>query len=56
MPVHATGARSGPDPGTGLEFEDVTFIHPGSDQPALGNVNLHLQPGQKLAPVGENGS
>jgi len=49
-------ATSGPSPGDGLRFEDVSFTYPGADQPALQNVSMHLKPGEKLALVGENGS
>ena len=34
----------------------MSFRYPGSLQPALKNVSLHLKPGEKLAIVGENGS
>ncbi|PSB28955.1 ABC transporter ATP-binding protein [Stenomitos frigidus] len=43
-------------PGDGLRFEKVSFCYPGSTEPALKDVSLHLKPGQKLAIVGENGS
>lgn len=43
-------------PGDGLRFENVWFTYPGTSQPALKNVSLHLKPGEKLAIVGENGS
>jgi ATP-binding cassette subfamily B protein len=46
----------GPDPGDGIRFEHVTFVYPGTDQPALADVSLHIRPGQSLALVGENGS
>lgn len=49
-------AKWGPDPADGLRFESVSFTYPGSDQPALSQVSLHLRPGEKLAIVGENGS
>ncbi len=55
-PTFAGDATSGPNPGDGVRFEDVTFFYPGADTPSLRNVNLHLRPGQKLALVGENGS
>lgn len=42
--------------GDGIRFENVTFTYPGSLQPALKNLSLHLKPGEKLAIVGENGS
>jgi ATP-binding cassette, subfamily B, bacterial len=40
----------------GIRFEQVSFSYPGSQQPVLKNISLHLQPGEKLAIVGENGS
>lgn len=43
-------------PGDGIRFENVSFRYPGSQQTVLKNVSLHLQPGDKLAIVGENGS
>ncbi len=52
-----TGDRmQGPDPGDGIRFENVSFTYPGSERPALDNVNLHIRPGERLAIVGENGS
>ncbi len=58
-------AVSGPNPGDGVRFENVSFSYPDPAQktnpqkpkiPALDQINLHLRPGQKLALVGENGS
>ena len=49
-------AVSGPDPDAGVQFEDVEFRYPGSDQVALTGVNLQIKRGQSLALVGENGS
>ena len=49
-------AISGPIPGDGVRFEDVAFTYPGQTTPAIDRISLHLQPGQKLALVGENGS
>jgi len=46
----------GPDPGDGIRFQGVSFTYPGSDEPALRDINLHIRPGQKLALVGHNGS
>ena len=46
----------GPDPQDGIRFEDVSFVYPGAQTPALEHVTLHLQPGASLALVGENGS
>jgi len=39
-----------------LELKDVSFRYPGKDGWALRHVNLLLQPGEKLALVGENGA
>jgi ATP-binding cassette, subfamily B, bacterial len=40
----------------GIRFERVSFCYPGSQQPVLKNISLHLPLGEKLAIVGENGS
>ena len=40
----------------GIRFENVCFSYPGSQQPVLNNISLHLPLGEKLAIVGENGS
>jgi ATP-binding cassette subfamily B protein len=42
--------------GNALELRDVSFRYPGKDAWALRHVNLRLEPGQKLALVGENGA
>ncbi len=49
-------ATRGIYPGDGIRFENVSFTYPGSSKPALKNISFHLQPGEKLAIVGENGS
>jgi ATP-binding cassette subfamily B protein len=49
-------AMRGPQPQDGVRFEDVGFSYPGSSEPALEGVTLHLKPGCSLALVGENGS
>ena len=46
----------GIDRSDGLRFEHVSFKYPGSDQPALDDVSLHIRPGQSIALVGQNGS
>jgi ATP-binding cassette subfamily B protein len=49
-------AARGPQPGDGVRFEAVNFTYPGSTEPALIDINLHLSPGSSVALVGENGS
>ncbi|MBU8897959.1 ABC transporter ATP-binding protein/permease [Corallococcus sp. M34] len=39
-----------------IELKDVSFRYPGKDAWALRDVSLKLEPGQKLALVGENGA
>jgi ATP-binding cassette subfamily B protein len=40
----------------GVRFEHVTFSYPGSDRPALHDVDLFLPAGAVIAVVGENGA
>lgn len=40
----------------GITFEDVTFFYPGTEKPALENVNFHIDEGSVVALVGENGA
>jgi ABC-type multidrug transport system fused ATPase/permease subunit len=58
QPIPKPGGKAsfGLIPGDGIRFENVSFKYPGSLQPALKNLSLHLIPGEKLAIVGENGS
>ncbi len=39
-----------------IEFEHVTFTYPGSETPAIQDVNLTIQRGETVAIVGPNGS
>lgn len=39
-----------------IEFKEVSFTYPGSDKPALNNINLILKPDEKTALVGINGA
>ncbi len=52
----AGGATRGTSPGDGIRFEQVSFRYPDTEVDALHAIDLHLQPGQSLALVGENGS
>jgi ATP-binding cassette subfamily B protein len=56
VPVPRGELPHGPLPGDGVRFEGVSFAYPGSDEPALREISLHLKPGDSLALVGENGS
>ena len=56
VPPPAGQLQQGPDPADGVRFEGVAFSYPGSAEPALAGINLHLRPGTSLALVGENGS
>jgi ATP-binding cassette, subfamily B, bacterial len=39
-----------------IDFRDVWFSYPGSATPALCGVTLRIEPGEKIAIVGENGA
>jgi len=56
VPARRGEAVHGPEPGRGLEFENVSFTYAGASEKALSNISLQIQPGESLALVGENGS
>src|SRR5262249_38870566 len=39
----------------GFEFVDVAFSYPGSSRRVLDSLNFRLEPGERIALVGENG-
>ena len=39
-----------------LQFDRVSFRYPGSEQDVLKNISITIQPGERLAVVGENGA
>ncbi len=39
----------------GFEFQNVSFVYPGTTRPVLENLNFKLNRGERLALVGENG-
>jgi ATP-binding cassette subfamily B protein len=41
---------------SGISFENVTFLYPGSDRPILKNFNFHIPAGKVVAIVGDNGA
>ena len=55
-PDDDSGLRVGKTPGSGVVFEGVSFIYPGTHRPVLEDIDLELTPGTALALVGENGS
>jgi len=40
----------------GFEFQRVSFAYPGASGLSLSDVSFHLEPGEKIALVGENGA
>ena len=56
VPEQTGDKTAGPEPTDGIRFEHVSFHYPGSDIPALKDINLHIRSGESLAIVGENGS
>jgi ATP-binding cassette subfamily B protein len=50
------GALPAPRPiREGFVFENVSFTYPGTQRPVLDRLNLRIEPGQRIALVGENG-
>lgn len=45
-----------PHPGPMAALRDVTFTYPGGSAPAVRDLTLEVQPGERLALVGRNGS
>jgi ATP-binding cassette subfamily B protein len=39
----------------GFEFRNVTFTYPGRVQPAFTDLNFRIEPGERVALIGENG-
>lgn len=58
-PAVVSGPRALPAPRpirSGFEFRDVWFHYPGSDVNVLAGVSFHLEPGERIALIGENGA
>ncbi|MDQ2711839.1 MAG: ABC transporter ATP-binding protein/permease [Acidobacteriota bacterium] len=39
----------------GFEFQNVSFVYPGTDRRILSNLNFRLEPGERIALIGQNG-
>lgn len=39
-----------------IEFKNVSFTYPGASKPVLQNISFIIEPGEKIALVGENGA
>jgi ATP-binding cassette subfamily B protein len=39
----------------GFEFRDVSFVYPGTEREVLKNLNFRLEPGERVAMIGQNG-
>ncbi|MCY3800496.1 MAG: ABC transporter ATP-binding protein [Chloroflexi bacterium] len=56
IPAETEGIKV-PDPiRQGIEFEDVHFTYPGTDNPVLRGVTFRISPGESAAFVGSNGA
>ena len=56
VPQQTGALQTGPQPGDGVRFEQVSFHYPDTEEAALQEIDLHLKPGESLALVGENGA
>jgi ATP-binding cassette subfamily B protein len=39
----------------GFEFRDVSFVYPGTERRVLNHLNFRLEPGERIALIGQNG-
>ena len=39
----------------GFEFRDVSFVYPGTERRVLYRLNFHIEPGERIALIGQNG-
>ncbi len=56
IPVEKQFLCDGGDNEYEMEFQNVSFRYPGSEEYALKNINIKFQVGSRLAVVGQNGS
>lgn len=54
--VSKPGALPAPRPILkGFEFQNVSFVYPGTDRKILDGLNFRLEPGERIALIGQNG-
>ena len=51
-----TGTKTIAEPRGKLEFRNVSFVYPGTEQVVLSDINLNVAPGETVALVGSSGS
>ena len=52
-----SGTKRSPSPfRQGVHFDGLSFTYPGSERPALADINLTIRPNEHVALVGENGA
>ncbi len=56
IPEADHGTRNAGKLSGGVRFEHVSLSYPGKPQPALNDIDLHIQPGETLALVGGSGA
>ena len=55
-PIERTGGKTLPERAAGrVDFVNVSFTYPAQSQPALQDINLHVEPGETIAFVGMSG-
>ncbi|MGE3108060.1 MAG: metal ABC transporter ATP-binding protein [Phycisphaerales bacterium] len=55
MPTHASSSIDVPAAGGVIEFQRVTYAYAGASAPAVENVSLRIEPGERLGVLGPNG-
>jgi ATP-binding cassette subfamily B protein len=56
LPAPAAAAKTGTKLDGGIQFQDVTFAYPGSQEPVLRDLDVVIRPGERIGLVGETGA